>query len=225
MVKILIVDDQELIRESLVIMLKTRANFENCYAASSGVEALELVETNKPDVVLMDIRMNEMDGVECTRTIKLKYPDIKVIMLTTFNDDEYIYSALKYGASGYLLKGASIDELTTAINTVVKGGSIINPEVATKAIRLFSEMAKNENHFEDKSFEGEDLLSNNEWKIIKLVGQGLSNKEIAAKLFFTEGTVRNYLSILLDKLNLRDRTQLAIWAVSSGRVYKNVEED
>ena len=169
--------------------------------------------------------MNEMDGVECTRIIKLKYPDIKVIMLTTFNDDEYIYSALKYGASGYLLKGASIDELTTAINTVVKGGSIINPEVATKAIRLFSEMAKNENHFEDKSFEGEDLLSNNEWKIIKLVGQGLSNKEIAAKLFFTEGTVRNYLSILLDKLNLRDRTQLAIWAVSSGRVYKNVEED
>lgn len=174
----------------------------------------------------MDIRMPEMDGVNCTKIVKEKYPQINIIVLTTFDDDEYIYNALKFGASGYLLKGSSLDELSRAIQTVYEGGSIIHPRVATKAIKLFSEMANHENKQEPTLYPKGNVsdLSKTEWKVIEKVANGLSNKEIAVQLHFSEGTIRNYLSVILDKLQLRDRTQLAIWYLQSGKTMdKNLE--
>ena len=217
MIKILIADDQELIRESLKIILSTNNEFEVIDTVGSGKEVVESIRRHIPDIILMDVRMPDMDGVQCTKFVKEVYPEIKVIVLTTFDDDEYIFSALKYGASGYLLKGVSLDELTSAIKTVLQGGAIFNPNVASKVTKIFSEMAKN--NIVAGRIHDEDLpnLSDTEWKIIQQVSQGLSNKEIAEILKFTEGTIRNYLSVILDKLQLRDRTQLAIWYIHRGK--------
>lgn len=217
MIKILIADDQELIRESLKITLSTNNEFEVIDTVGSGKEVVESIRRHIPDIILMDVRMPDMDGVQCTKFVKEVYPEIKVIVLTTFDDDEYIFSALKYGASGYLLKGVSLDELTSAIKTVLQGGAIFNPNVASKVTKIFSEMAKN--NIVAERIHDEDLpnLSDTEWKIIQQVSQGLSNKEIAEILKFTEGTIRNYLSVILDKLQLRDRTQLAIWYIHRGK--------
>lgn len=217
MIKILIADDQELIRESLKIILSTNNEFEVIDTVGSGKEVVESIRRHIPDIILMDVRMPDMDGVQCTKFVKEVYPEIKVIVLTTFDDDEYIFSALKYGASGYLLKGVSLDELTSAIKTVLQGGAIFNPNVASKVTKIFSEMAKN--NIVAERIHDEDLpnLSDTEWKIIQQVSQGLSNKEIAEILKFTEGTMRNYLSVILDKLQLRDRTQLAIWYIHRGK--------
>lgn len=217
MIKILIADDQELIRESLKIILSTNNEFEVIDTVGSGKEVVESIRRHIPDIILMDVRMPDMDGVQCTKFVKEVYLEIKVIVLTTFDDDEYIFSALKYGASGYLLKGVSLDELTSAIKTVLQGGAIFNPNVASKVTKIFSEMAKN--NIVAERIHDEDLpnLSDTEWKIIQQVSQGLSNKEIAEILKFTEGTIRNYLSVILDKLQLRDRTQLAIWYIHRGK--------
>ena len=217
MIKILIADDQELIRESLKIILSTNNEFEVIDTVGSGKEVVESIRRHITDIILMDVRMPDMDGVQCTKFVKEVYPEIKVIVLTTFDDDEYIFSALKYGASGYLLKGVSLDELTSAIKTVLQGGAIFNPNVASKVTKIFSEMAKN--NIVAERIHDEDLpnLSDTEWKIIQQVSQGLSNKEIAEILKFTEGTIRNYLSVILDKLQLRDRTQLAIWYIHRGK--------
>src|SRR5690554_3768004 len=137
MIKVLIADDQELIRQSLQIVLSNRGNIEVTDVAANGHEVIRSVRKNKPDVILMDIRMPKMDGVQCTRILKENYPEIKIIILTTFDDDDYIYDALKYGASGYLLKGVSMDDLVKAIFTVHSGKTMINPDIATKVIRLF----------------------------------------------------------------------------------------
>ena len=218
MIKVLIADDQELIRQSLSFVLDAQNDITIVGAATNGREAIELVRKERPDVVLMDIRMPEVDGVECTKLIKSAYPEIKVIILTTFDDDEYVFDALRYGASGYLLKGVSVAELAEAVREVVRGGSIIMPGIASKALEMFARMARGrmQINIDDKQTAE---LQDNEWKIIREVGCGLSNKEIATTLCLSEGTVRNYLSSILSKLDLRDRTQLAIWAVQMGISY------
>jgi len=165
-----------------------------------------------------------MDGTVCTKYVKEKYPSIKVIILTTFDDDDFIFSALKYGASGYLLKGASTKELYNAIKTVYQGGAMINPDITEKVFRLFSKMAQ-ANYAIQVNDKDTQNFSQHEWLVIQQVGFGLSNKEIAAKLFLSEGTVRNYISKILDKLQLRDRTQLAIWAVQTGVTSENIKDD
>lgn len=216
MVKIMIADDQQLIRESLKIILDSNPDFEVVKVVGSGQEVLESLKTESIDIILMDVRMPNMSGVDCTRIVKKEYPNIKVIILTTFDDDEYIYDALKYGASGYLLKGCSLEELSTAIHNVLSGGACFNPNVAGKVAQFFSQMA---NSHAEVSFDGEEKeydFSDTEQKIIAQIGHGYSNKEIAQKLGFSEGTIRNYLSVILDKLELRDRTQLAIWYLSRG---------
>ena len=215
MVKIMIADDQQLIRESLKIILDSDPDFEVVKVVGSGQEVLDALKTESIDIILMDVRMPNMSGVDCTRIVKKEYPNIKVIILTTFDDDEYIYDALKYGASGYLLKGCSLEELSTAIHNVLSGGACFNPNVAGKVAQFFSQMANSNSEF---SFEHEEDfdLSDTERKIITQIGHGYSNKEIAQKLGFSEGTIRNYLSVILDKLDLRDRTQLAIWYLSRG---------
>ena len=217
MIRVLLADDQELIRESLSFVLNAQSDITMVGMATNGREAIEMVRREKPDVVLMDIRMPEVDGVECTRLIKAAYPQMKVIILTTFDDDEYVFGALRYGASGYLLKGVSVAELANAVREVMRGGSIITPEVASKAFQMFARMAKGNMQIQVNEKQTADLQEN-EWKIIREVGSGLSNKEIAAALCLSEGTVRNYLSSILSKLDLRDRTQLAIWAVQSGTI-------
>ena len=215
MIKVLIADDQDLIRESLKIVLDMNKDMEVVGLAEDGVKVLELVKKNLPDVILMDVRMPELDGVLCTKAVKEKYPDVKIIILTTFDDDEYVFYALKYGASGYLLKGCSVQELTDSIYTVMNGGSILNAGVITKVVKLFNQLAQANITMELDGRKIEEL-NRTEKNIAGLVGRGLSNKEIAEKLFLSEGTIRNALSSALSKLNLRDRTQLAIWAVQTG---------
>ena len=224
MIKVLIADDQELIRESLKIVLNTHEDLQVIDTVEDGVGVLDSLKRNIPDVILMDIRMARMDGVYCTKMVKEAYPDVKIIILTTFDDDDFVFSALKFGASGYLLKGVSMDGLYQAILTVVSGGAMINPDIATKVFRLFSKMA-NTNYAINVNDDNVRELNKPEWKVIQQVGFGLSNKEIAQKLFLSEGTVRNYLSSILSKLELRDRTQLAIWAVQTGQTTKDLDDD
>jgi DNA-binding NarL/FixJ family response regulator len=217
MIKILIADDQELIRQSLMIILDNVPDFEVVDCVADGMEVMASVKEEKPDVILMDIRMPRMDGVVCTQRLKELYPDIKIIILTTFDDDEDVFNALKFGASGYLLKGISMKELSDAIRKVYNGTAMINEDIASKVLRLFSRMAQSNVAIRVEDRLTEDLKPH-EWDIIVLVGSGLSNKEIASRLNLSEGTVRNSLSNILSKLQLRDRTQLAIWAVQTGAV-------
>ena len=224
MIKVLIADDQALIRESLQIVLSAQPDISLVGVAGNGIEVLEAMKKEVPDVILMDIRMPQMDGVVCTKKVKEAYPAVKIIILTTFDDDDFVFSALKYGASGYLLKGVSMDELVQAIKTVHSGKAMINPDIATKVFKLFSKMAQSNYTIQVDEHDCEDLTSM-EWKIIQQIGNGLSNKEIASKLFLSEGTVRNYLSHILSKLSLRDRTQLAIWAVQTGVTMKEIPDD
>ncbi len=221
-IKIVIADDQELIRDSLKIVLSANQDMEVIDTVADGREVIRSVRSEKPDVILMDVRMPGMDGVSCTQIIKENYPQIKIIILTTFDDDEYVYNALKYGASGYLLKGVSMAELSSAIRTVYSGKAMINPDIAVKVVRLFSQMAKGNYtiQVDDRSIED---IGKTEWKVIQQVGYGRSNKEIAAALNLSEGTVRNCLSSVLGKLDLRDRTQLAIWAVQTGVTTRNLD--
>lgn len=212
MIKVLIADDQELIRDSLRIVLSGNPDF-SVNTAANGIEVVRAVRRDKPDVILMDIRMPEMDGVPCTQIIKENYPEIKIIILTTFDDDEYIFSALKHGASGYLLKGISADKLIEAIHKVYHGNAMINEDIAGKVVKMFSQLARENAAVITVDEDYIKEITESEWKVIGLVSKGLSNKEIAAELFLTEGSVRNYLSSVLKKLDLRDRTQLAIWAV------------
>ncbi len=216
MIKVLIADDQELIRDSLRIVLSGNPDF-SVSTAMNGIDVIRTVRMDKPDVILMDVRMPEMDGVQCTQIIKENYPEIKIIILTTFDDDEYIFSALKHGASGYLLKGISTDKLIEAIHKVYQGNAMINDDIAKKVLIMFSQMANRNAAIITVNEKYVEEVTESEWKVIKLVSKGLSNKEIAAELFLTEGSVRNYLSSILKKLDLRDRTQLAIWAVQRGK--------
>lgn len=216
--KLIIADDQELLRESLKIVLSMDPEIEIIATCPDGKSVLDVMEREVADVILMDIRMPVMDGVYCTKLVKTQWPQTKVIILTTFDDDDFVFSALKYGASGYLLKGVGMDELIHAIKTVHSGGALINPNIASKVVSFFSEMGTPE-RFITVDETGRKEITATEWKVISLIGLGLSNKEIAGKLYLSEGTVRNYLSSILSKLMLRDRTQLAIWAVQSGVVH------
>ena len=224
MIKVIIADDQELIRQSLQIILRAEKDIDVIDTVANGVEVIRSVRKEKPDVILMDIRMPEMDGVVCTEIIKENYTDIKIIILTTFDDDEYVFNALKYGASGYLLKGISTKELADAIRKVYHGTAMINEDIASKVVKLFSKMAQSNLTIHVDKIQTADLKTA-EWHMIALVGSGLSNKEMARKLNLSEGTVRNNLSIILNKLGLRDRTQLAIWAVQIGAVNKQFEDN
>ena len=215
MINVMIADDQELIRESLKIVLEMNEDMKVTAMARNGREALAKLAETSVDIILMDIRMPELDGVLCTKAVKEKYPDVRIIILTTFDDDDYVYSALKYGASGYLLKGGSVQDLADAIRIVVSGGNILNPDVTNKVVKLFSQMAQGA-YMAQADLQGVSELSHTERSIAQLVGRGLSNKEISAALALSEGTVRNSLSTALSKLDLRDRTQLALWAVQIG---------
>jgi DNA-binding NarL/FixJ family response regulator len=215
MIRVLIADDQELIRDSLSYMLDTYSMIKIVGTAKNGLEAIDAAVSLKPDIILMDVRMPVMDGIRAMETIRGKDPSIKIIVLTTFDEDEYIFESIKQGASGYLLKNCSTDKLASAIEDVYNGKALLTPEITKKVFNLFSDMAKSVYTSVNKDALP-DSITKNELKIIKLTGMGYSNKEINYELKMSEGTVRNYISSILQKLDLRDRTQIAIFAVQNG---------
>lgn len=217
--KLLIVDDQALIREGIEMMLSLYDDMEVIGQAVNGREAVSMVEEKHPDVVLMDIRMPVMDGVEATGIIKSKYPNVKVLILTTFNEDEYIFQGLKNGADGYVLKDIKSDELISAIRGVNKGNVSLHPDVTAKVVRAFT--GKEHNKKQAVGNEALNTLTPREIDIAKLVASGKSNREIGEVLYITEGTVKNTLSRILDKLGLRDRTQLALYIKESHGDFSN----
>jgi DNA-binding NarL/FixJ family response regulator len=207
MIRLLIVDDQRLMRDGLRILLELESDFEVAGEAEDGAKALECYQQLAPDVVLMDIRMPVMDGVEATRRLRELDPNAKVIILTTFDDNEYIFEGLRAGALGYLLKDVSGEELADAIRKVAAGGSMIEPSVARKVVAEFARLAPATPQAIEELIEP---LSEREIEILKLVSQGMTNKEIAARLYLAEGTVKNYVTSILQKIEARDRTQAAI---------------
>jgi DNA-binding NarL/FixJ family response regulator len=209
MLNVMIVDDQDLLLQGLSMIVSSKENLKVVATASNGKQALNLLEEVDVDVCLMDIRMPVVDGVIATKLIKEKYPDIKVIILTTFKDDEYIFKSIEYGASGYLLKDATPDEITNAIVTVSEGGTLIDPVVASRVV----DFIKNN----DISIKNDDDfgLTDRERDICHLLAEGMNNKEIGEKLFISEGTVKNNITKILTKLELRDRTQLALFSMKN----------
>lgn len=210
-IKILIVDDEKLIREGLKIMLSTFDDIEVVDIAENGYKALEICKNKDIDVVLMDIRMKDCDGVMGTRLIKEQFTKIKIIILTTFKDKEYIQDALKYGAFGYMLKDSSHQVIYEGIKTAYMGNMVVHPEVANE---ILSVNFQNINSKELKKYD----FSDKEFQIIKYIAEGLTNKEISEKLYLSEGTIKNNITNILAKLNLRDRTQVAIFAFKNGIV-------
>lgn len=209
-IRLLLVDDQRLMRDGLRTLLELEPDLQVAGEAENGEAALELYPQLSPDVVLMDIRMPVMDGVEATRRLRETWPEARVIILTTFDDDEYVFEGLRAGALGYLLKDVSSGELADAIRTVAAGGSMIEPSVARKVLAEFARLAA------PPPPKLIDPLSEREREILRLVSQGLTNKEIAAKLYLAEGTVKNYLTSILQKIGVRDRTQAALRAREMG---------
>lgn len=200
--KIIIVDDDKFVCMSLVTILQAGGEVEIAAVGTSGDEAVELYRTHRPDIALLDIRCGEPNGLEAGEKILAEFPDAAILYLSTFSDDEYIVKALKMGAKGYLIK-QDIEAIVPALKAVMSGQSVFGSEIVNKIPAIIGKQDK-------KSLADYDI-SERESAVIELVAQGLSNNEISDKLFLSEGTVRNYLSGILNKLNLRDRTQLAVF--------------
>jgi DNA-binding NarL/FixJ family response regulator len=210
MIRIVLADDQNLIRRGLRALLKTDPELEIVGEAENGLEAIDLVETLQPDLVLMDIRMPMMDGVLGTQEICQRFPATKVLVLTTFNDRAYVSQALQAGASGYLLKDTPFEELTQAIRLVHKGYTQLGPGLASKSLISPSPSTTL------ISPDWWEKLTPREQEIVQSIAKGASNREIAAELFLAEKTVKNRITNILSQLDLRDRTQLAIVAIQQG---------
>ena len=206
-IRVLLVDDQDLFREALAILMSIDKRVEIVGSVSGGENALQFLLKDQPDVVLMDIRMPGMDGVEATRRLCARWPDARVIILTTFDDDANVFEGLRAGAVGYLLKDLSGQELANAVRTVYKGGALIEPTVAKRVMAEFARL-----HPPARSIDNglPEPLSERELEILKLISNGLSNREIGNKLGLSEGTVKNYVTNVLQKIGVRDRTQAAL---------------
>ena len=208
-IKLLIVDDEKLIRDGLKMMLSIFDDIEVVGLAENGYEALKVCKSTDVDVVLMDVRMRDCDGVMGTRLIKEQFTKIKVIILTTFKDKEYIQEALKYGAFGYMLKDSSHHVIYEGIKTAYMGNMVVHPDVAVEMMDRSSTIKHD--------IEKYGLLEK-EIRIIEGIAKGLSNKEISEEMFLSEGTIKNNITNILSKLELRDRTQIAIFAFKNGIV-------
>ena len=207
-IKVMLVDDEQLIRSGLKIMLETYPDIEVIHQAGNGREAFECCQIEVPDVVLMDIRMPISTGIEGTKLIKEAYPDVKIVMVTTFQDTEYIVEAMQYGASGYLLKDSSYEAIYDGIKVALSGKVVMDATVSEKLVMQPKAQTTTDQQTDISSLG----LTEREIELIRLVSQGLNNKEISEALFLSEGTVKNNISTILSKLALRDRTQLVIFA-------------
>jgi DNA-binding NarL/FixJ family response regulator len=212
MIKILICDDQEIVYEGLQRILETDPEISVVGIAHDGQEALELAAKKKPDLVLMDLKMPVMNGIQATRKLRERYPDMHVLVLTTYADDEWLFDAIRSGASGYLLKDRPRKELIEAIKGTIAGDSYIDPAVARKVLANVAQTPPS------KSRRAKISLSPREAEILELLALGLSNADIAQRLFLSEGTVRNYMSDLFTKLEVSDRTQAVVVALRYGLV-------
>ncbi len=214
-IRIMLVDDQRLIREGLHTLLDLEAGLEVVGEAGDGQDALDAYERLLPDVVLMDIRMPVMDGVEATRQLQSRWPNARVIILTTFDDDAYIFDGLRAGALGYLLKDVSGHELADAVYKVTAGGALIDPSVTRKVLAEFSRLGPPSPTLQSRQYEA---LSSREEDVLRLLAKGLTNKDIALRLNLAEGTVKNYITLILQKLEVQDRTQAALRARELGLI-------
>jgi DNA-binding NarL/FixJ family response regulator len=213
-VRVLIVDDQALFRAGLRTLLSTRSELEVVGDAENGEQALALAASLRPDVVLMDLKMSVLDGVAATRRLRVQSPDCRVVALTTFEDDELVFEALRAGALGYLLKDAPVERLVEAILAAARGESVLQPSVASKVLAELSRLANTTT----RPALAPELakLSEREREVLQLLSRGASNKEIAGALFLAEGTVKNHVTAILDKLGVADRTQAALRARELG---------
>jgi DNA-binding NarL/FixJ family response regulator len=203
--RMLLVEDQAIVRQGLKVILEQDENIQVTHEAENGAQAIEILEKYAVDFIMMDVRMPVLNGIEATRIIKKRWPEIKILILTTFNDDEYAVDALKEGANGFLLKTADSTKLIEAVHSSMHGGLTIHDEVAAKVMPKLLQNAKKEANTID--------LSPRELTITKLIGEGKTNKEISEELYLSIGTVKNHITQILQKTGLRDRTQLAIYAV------------
>lgn len=204
MIRLLLVDDQDIFRQGLAALLSVEADLEVIGQARNGKEAIALAKTLQPHVILMDVQMPICDGVQATREIHQHYPWIRILVLTTFDDDEYILQSLQLGALGYLLKRTPSQDIAAAIRSVSQGYSQLGPTIALK---VFSQL---KTPHSASNFSQE--LSKREIEVLKLVGQGKNNQEIAQALYLSEGTVKNYVTQIISKLEMRDRIQVALWS-------------
>lgn len=208
--RVLICDDQAIIRDGLEMMLRLEKNLEIIGLAQDGAEALELAASKSPDLVLMDLKMAGMNGIEATRRIRAKFPQIKILVLTTYDDDEWVFDAIRAGASGYLLKDTPREKVIEAIRGTVAGKSFIDPSVAGKILKQVGGEAPRTNSQLQKK------LTERETGVLRLLARGLTNSEIALQLSLSEGTVRNHVSAIFTKLEVADRTQAAVLAIRHG---------
>ena len=213
--KIIICDDQALIRDGLQLILGIEADIDVVATAQDGAEAVDLVAEHNPDLVLMDLKMPIMNGIEATRRIRRKHPDLPILVLTTYDADEWVFDALRAGANGYLLKDTPRDRIVAAVRGSAEGKSFIDPNVAGK---LIGQIAAGSDAPTSNALA--KLLTERELTVLRLVGEGQSNRDIARLLFLSEGTVRNYLSQIFAKLEVPDRTQAAVVAWRHGLVQR-----
>jgi DNA-binding NarL/FixJ family response regulator len=214
-IKILLVDDQPLFREGLRTLLSLHSDFEIVGEAGNGEDAIRLARNHRPSVVLMDLQMPVLDGVTATRLLKAEQPECRVIVLTTFDDDDNVFEGLRAGAVGYLLKDASSEKLSEAIRLAARGESFLQPSVAAKVVAEFARLTAGTKGPVPPLVEP---LSDREHEILILIANGASNREIANGLFLAEGTVKNHITNILGKLGVRDRTQAALKAREMGLV-------
>jgi len=208
--KVIVCDDQAIIRDGLEMLLNLERDIEVVGLAQDGAEAVELVARKSPDLVLMDLKMPGVNGIEATRQIHARYPDVKVLVLTTYDDDEWVFDAIRAGASGYLLKDTPRDQVIRAIKGTLEGKSYIDPMVAGKLLnQVASQQTQPATLLTDK-------LTGREVDVLRLLARGLSNADIAARLHLSEGTVRNHVSAIFAKLDVTDRTQAAVVAIQHG---------
>lgn len=210
--RLLVVDDQALIRRGLALMLDAEDDICVVGQAADGAQALQLVGSLRPDVVLMDLQMPHMDGVAATQALAAQWPEVRVVVLTTFDDDARIFDALRAGAQAYLLKDTSEAELLQTVRAVHRGQSQLSPQVAHKVLEQFRAMAPAP--CPSAAPTPHEALSAKETQVLQLLADGLSNREIAARVFLAEGTVKNHVSRIMDKLQIHNRTELALKAAS-----------
>ncbi|MGV8119521.1 MAG: response regulator [Candidatus Xenobiia bacterium LiM19] len=218
-IKVLVADDQNLFREMLVGMLGMEEDIEVVAEASQGRDALDKIRAFRPDVVLIDISMPELDGIQVTEMVKKEFDKIKVVMLTGYSQEDYIFEALQKGASGYLSKDISAEKVKEAIRTVYQGESLLEAKITTKLIREFVKIQGSEKIIEPQEMQGDTKnipLTKRETEILRLIARGMSNVEIGKKLFISEHTVKTHVGNLLRKLSLSDRVQAVLYAVERG---------
>ncbi|WP_036963740.1 response regulator [Promicromonospora kroppenstedtii] len=214
MIRVLVVDDQDLVRAGAVASVGAQPDMTVVGEATTGVEAVHQAMLHVPDVVLMDIRMPQLDGIDATRQILGRHPRTRVLVLTTFDADEYVFAALRAGASGFLLKDSSVEELAAAIRVVHRGDSVLSPSTTSRLVELMLPAVPDPG----RQATAAALLTDRELQIVRLVAQGLSNTEIGAQVFLAEATVKTHVGRVLTKLGLRDRVQVVIWAYQNGLV-------